>query len=310
MTIVGFERVTDFVRSTFTRKIEDFFSAQDGYLRDISSEIPNIEKYEVTEDQERFSSSVHIQRYFADLFEKLPLIAITSTGARQAFTQVGIQDFMDEFSPFVISTTDQPYSLVDQDNLVVSVDGSSYNIIFDGLMFSDISNITIDDFRNIMNQLLMFIRVESINDKLVMYDRFSRRLVIEGGSAVTKLGFVIDQTSESKWVKHFMISETLNVIVDVVTSDRNQRIEIMDLLSSLFGFYVYDKYLGQWIDEKGFIFFTTNYSRSGESETVINNAPVDKLYFDSLSIPVRAFVLVDRVEDFQELNITPESIVL
>jgi len=308
--ITGFERLSDFVRSTFVSRISEFFSAQDGFLRAVVSEVPNIEKYEITENQERFSSSVHIQRYFADLFEKLPLIAITTTGARQAFNQVGIQEFMNEYNPVVISSLDAPYTLADQDDLVVKINGVEYTIIFESIMFDDITDVSIKEFKDVVDQLLIFLRSYDVEGKLALRDVYSRPLEIVGGSAVTKLGFTSGQTPANTFIKYSLISESMEAVVDIVTSDRNQRVEIMDLLSSLFGFYVFDRYLGQWLEEEGFIFFTTNYSRRGESETFLDNAPVEKLYFDTLSIPVRAFVQIDREENFEELNISKEGIIL
>jgi hypothetical protein len=310
LSIIGFERLNDFVRNTFVTRVGEFFNAQTGFLRDVSSEIPNIEKYEVTEEQERFSSSVHIQRYFADLFEKLPLIAITSTGAREAFNQVGIQEFMDENSLRVVSSTTENYTLADEDNLLIKVDDKEYDIIFETEMFTDISDISIDEFRSVMDQLFIFLRVEATDDKLTLYDRYGRALEIVNGTAVTKLGFTNGQVAEAKYHKYSLISETMDAVIDVVTSDRNQRIEIMDLLSSLFGFYVYDKYLGQWVESEGFVFFTTNYVRRGESETTLEGAPVDKLYFDSMTIPVRAFVQIDRVQDIEDLEFIPTGVML
>lgn len=308
--IQEFGRVSDFVRSSVVEKVTTYFSSSN--VRDLVKEFPVVEKYEITEqDSEgKFQSSVSIQRYFSDLFQKLPLIAITTTGEKNVPLNLFDSIVVDSYAGILVSSLDEPYNLDDRDNLSVLIDGSRYDIIFNAEAFSDIHSILIDDLNMFFRQILPELIAYRFGSKLALADFYGREVIVIGGTALEKLGFVSGQGYVSIKRTSSLIAEEMDVQIDVVASDRNQRTELSDVIHTFFGFYLYDKEFGQWVWDNGFIIFKNNFVRRGESEASLQDAPVSKLYFDSLSVTVFASISIEREKDIENLTLLEEGILL
>jgi len=67
--------------------------------------------------------------------------------------------------------------------------------------------------------------------------------------------------------------------------------------------------VGQWLYEKGYIIFQGDFTRRGESEILLDNAPFDKLYFDSVGFNVFAETQLIRETEAEDLNFFPEQVI-
>jgi len=297
-----FGRLNDLVKNIFVHKLKEYFSwdwIQRGYR-----EIPFIEKYEIsTSSEERLITSVNIVMYFTDrIFEMLPLIAITTTGGRGKAWSVGFPYHYVRFKMVdIVSSLSAPYSLSKGDYFDIKIGDTLVRAWF----LDDFLNVSADDIANYLIEGYGIRAYSNSDNKLVLSDFFDRCMIIVGGNALEKLGFQAGQCNyvDNVLVAGMTISEEMDVLIDVVCSDRNQRNELMDILSTLFGFYVFDENIGQWITDSAQILFRDRYSRRGESEMALGGENIDKLYFDSVSVPVVAFSFLDRnVEQNKEIS--------
>jgi len=309
--ILEFGRLSDFVRSTALVKVREYFESP--YVRSIVAETPNIEKYEISDqpEDERFVSSVHIQRYFANLFEKLPLIAITTVGASRFQMNIGKPLVNDGYVGSLVGSVSEPFDLDDGDYIDLEIGGITYSVLFSADMFTDIDVVSIQELHDLFLQLLPFVSVyDGGAGVLTLSDIYNRPIVVVEGTAVSKLGLTAGQGTASKRSQGLGISERMSLNIDVVTQDRNQRTELADVLSTLFGFYLYDKNIGQWVFPRNSIIFRGELNRQGESEVTLENAPISKLYLDSISVSLIAFASVEREEVIEDLTILAEQIIL
>lgn len=296
-----FGRVGEFTRALFESKITAYFNTPEVVAK--LTEIPNIEKYEIADTvDDSFATYTQIVKYFPDIFEKLPLIAITTVGGRRRPMSVGFPTLsMKNHNPVLESSTTEPYTLAVGDDFRFSIGDKEYAIAFYAGGLPDFNNVTIDDLREYINQVFGTLRVRETENKLALVDVYGRDIYIVGGEAVTKLGFTAGQGPDtSKHYEWLTLAEDMEVLVDVAVSGRNQRIELMDILTSLLGFYVYDNDIGQWFAEDsqiGQIIFKDELTRRGETEQIYEGpAPESKVYSDSLSIPVTTLLFLERVK--------------
>lgn len=310
--ILEFGRLSDFMRSVAVGKIQSYFESV--FVRQVLSEVPVIEKYEVTEqaDGDKFVSSVHIQRYFSNLFEKLPLIAVTTVGGSARVQTIGgmlAGDRIDSSEVFNQFGVLAPYSLADGDDLIIEIEDVTYTLQFRDSMFADINAITMREMQDVVKMLIQNVLLyDGGAGYLYMTDFYGRPIDIVGGSVVPKL---VLHSGPSDRVRNqgYSVAEEMSLVIDVVTADRNQRTELADVLCTLFGFYLFDKELGQWVYPSNAAIFQKDFSRKGESEMALEGAPVDKLYFDSVTITATVFGSVQRVSSVDSLTISSEGII-
>lgn len=297
-----FGRIHDVTRNMFLDKITAYFQTPSVVQR--LKEIPTIEKYEINQHSpDNFITAENIVMYFPDLFERLPLIAVSSVGGAQRPMSLGFPTQYQHNHYWVLPSTDPgPFTLVEGDDLQLQIGDKVYEILFLQHAFADWENISLDELTAYIEQILSFIKVQDLTSSWGIYDFYARDLYVVGGTAATKLGFTPGQGPDlTKSFEFLSLAEDLEVLVDVMTSDRNQRLEVMDIISSLLGMYVYDEDLGQWCfpliannPSGGQIIFSGAYSRRGESEVVPENAPYSKVYMDSVSIPVTTILYLQR----------------
>ena len=309
--ILDFGRLSDFVRSAALARVTAYF--QSPHVRSIIAETPNIEKYEISDQPEdqRFVSSVHIQRYFANLFEKLPLIAITTVSSSRFQMNIGKPLINDGYVGSLVGSVPEPFDLDDGDYIDLEIGGIPYSVWFSADMFTDIDVVTIQELHDLFLQLLPFVSAyDGGSGVIALSDVYNRPIIVVDGTAVSKLGLTVGQGTASKRSQSLGISERMSLSIDVVTQDRNQRTELADVLSTLFGFYLFDHDLGQWVYPKNSIIFRGEMTRRGESEVALENAPISKLYLDSIDVPLIAFASVERMEEIEDLTISAEQNIL
>jgi len=291
-----FGRIHDVTRNIFLDQITAYFQTPSVVKR--LKEIPTIEKYEINQHSpDNFITAENIVMYFPDLFERLPLIAVSSVGGRRREI-VGFPTLTQQYHYTLLSSTkDAPYSLTVMDDLQLRVGDKTYDVVFMENAFANFDNVSIAEISAYFQQVISFVMVQDLAGKLGMIDFYSRDIFVEGGTAVDKLGFTMGQGPDtSKFFEYLFLGEDLGVIIDVMTSDRNQRVEIMDILSSLLGMYVYDENIGQWFTPLAQVIFQGQYTRRGETEIVQEGAPYSKVYADSVEVPVATYTYLQRVK--------------
>lgn len=298
-----FGRIHEMTRNIFLEKITNYFETSG--VRSRYAEIPNIEKYEITDAGiDSYSTALNVVAQFPDIFEKLPLVAITTTGGRRKPMNVGFPTAFSKSHDFgVISASDEPYNLTLDDTLRYTLNGSAQEISFPYNSLPSFTGVTISNLFEYFDQVASTLRVRNNNNKLELRDAFGRDIVITGGTAATKLGFSINQTNDpSEFYEYILQAEDMDVLIDVLSSDRNQRVELMDLIRTLVGVYVFEENIGQWLNSIGEVIFGDSISERGENEIPLDNAPFSKVYTDSITIPVTTILYLARNKTNQSIN--------
>lgn len=299
--LAQFGRIQDLVRVTFVDRLTAFFATPG--VKGRWQEIPQVQKYEKRQNQQDdFSTAASIVQAFPDLPQRLPLIAITTTGGAQWNIGVGFPDILTHVHNYVvISANEGPYLLNVGDTLNISIGPLLRTIAFYTGAFADFNAVSIAELQAYINQISPGLRVTEEVGCLALSDFYGRDITILGGSAMELLGFTLNQGPDlTKFYEYLVLAESMDVLVDAMSSDPNQRTELMDLLCDFFGFYVYDENIGQWLTSNSQILFDSSYARRGEYETVLGSAPFSKGYGDSLGIPIRVIATLERVADMGE----------
>ena len=299
-----FGRLHEVTRNIFAERIEGYFKTQS--VNRHHKELPTIRKYEITQDAaDRHSTAQNIIMYFPDAYERLPMIAVTTVSGRQKPMNLGFPtQYQHNHYRVVASANPAPYTLVENDNLTLRIGGKDYEIVFMLNAFKDWNNISLDELNEYLLQVLSFVKVQDVEGRMGLFDFYSRDLYITGGTAADKFGFTVGQGPDlKKFYEVLSLAEDLEVLIDVLASDRNQRIEVMDIISTLFGLYIYDENIGQWLfplianhHTGGQIIFNGEYNRRGESEINQEGAPISKVYADSISVGATVILYLTRVK--------------
>jgi hypothetical protein len=296
-----FGRLAEVTRNLFLDKILAYFQTSGVLLK--YREIPIIEKYEITtRKDDQFSTAANIVMQLPDVFERLPLVAVTTVNGRRRPMNVGFPlARAKNHQTLLVSANLAPYTtLVVGDNIRFSLNGKTVDVTFMENCFPSFASVSIASLADYFTQVAGSIRVKDSTGHMALVDFYGRDLTVIDGTAVTKLGFTPGQGPDtSKFYEVMELTEDLEVLVDVMASDRNQRVEIMDIIRSLFGMYVYENDLGQWFTPMCQVIFNGEYSERGESETPQEGAPYSKIYGDSISLPVTTMMYLERIKTDQ-----------
>ncbi len=318
----SFGRVSDLIRDIFKENIQSLFTSTGIASNGLLAEIPIIEKYEIDQDQEdQMMTVINIILQFPDQSKKLPLIAITSIGGSQRVLSIGTQYISTEFyKAQILAPNAETWNVNDGDTLIVYTKDGVHTAEMGQFMFADATKVTCDRLVEMIN-----VQIPSLNcandgtGKLIVKVKKDHDFVkIGSGTLNTVLGLVsgaTDTGDDHPVYGVYQLAEEVDVSLDVVAGDFTQRNQIMDLLSSYFGFYserfdpematpAYTKY--SWIgdtnsQENWQIIFSNRYRRRGESEVPFDgNPPRDRLYVDGFTIPIT--VIVYRKKQLQAIS--------
>lgn len=325
---VRFGGITELVKDAFVLELRHFLSTSNTQLR--LGELPRVDKYSVSLNTtvDPLESAVSLIRSYPDITEDLPLIAVLATtgqnlklGLSNKFTSVTIP------SAKLSGSNSGPFTLTEGMTLQITTqpDGVDTNIktstyIFSSYMFTDISQATLDEVIYAINFQALYatayrgrfgsMTTLGLRAGGIQGTSFPNKITVTGGTAVTALGFTVNQTDQNygagkqAYERHNMASN-LTIGLEVVAESENVRTEITDLLydfmtfvmaDRMFQFYGRSTFDETVLDETyQIILKDSEITLAGEQETPRLNDPRDKLYINRINIPVIAIQYSDRI---------------
>lgn len=311
-TVQGFGNLDDKIRDVFVDNIRVLFQ-RTTYAQEMLKEMPNIKKYTLRDNTnvgnlQNAATSVRIIDAFPEIDKVLPLIAVTTLSGGQKIMGMGsqiVRDYMQVAS--LTSTNVQPFVVVSGMSFIVSIDGIVNTALFDPLFFANIGSATASEVAAAIQMQIPQLVCEDNGAGHVMLsvkdDNNDHSMVIGSGSANSILGFLqgaSDSSQNYALVRDLAYTETLTSVLDVVAYSKDVRDELMDLVTSYFGFYMAEEAMPyEWFTEDSAagalqIMFKT-YSKSSEAETPLEgNSPYNKIYTQTMTLNIIARQFVRR----------------
>lgn len=319
-----FGAMTEVVKDAFVTELRQFFSTQNNRIRD--GELPRISKFAVSVDPvtDPLETAVSVVRSYPDIAENLPTIAVLSATGKNLKLDLG-DKFIDNvvIAAQVIGSTG-PFALTD--NMTITVRSyplgpdeyfdSTYT--FRAYMFSNIAAATSVEVVQAINAQAEFVTAFlSPSGQVCMragraYEalHFPNQITIISGTAVTPLGFTVNQTASNTGGSNIIygryhMAADLTVTLEVMAESENVRTELSDLLYDFMSYTLADR---KWqfygrsafdssvLDEYYQIIIRDNeITFAGESDIPRPNDQRDKIYVNRMTIPVTAILYSDRI---------------
>lgn len=324
-----FGQLIETVKDVFVKELTEFFdiySASDRVEKRV--EIKNIQKYSLSASANDLETAVNIITSYADTPDKFPLIAITSVSNRERKMNLG-SNFVShvQYPASVCGTKVGPFSLSDGDTIEITTRplGTAASavvstITFSSEIFSDLTNLTIDEIIYVLNQCqALYYTASKTSEGYLRLETGGRcakpwpnYIEVTGGdtAALAAFGLTLgdsdDYTSTSNPPKNrYGISGDITVNLDIYTDSINTRTELADLVFSFFAFYMEKRkfqFLGRSYQDRELtppewwhIVLQNQFSWSGESQEFRQGQEAyDMIYAMRGTVNVVAFDYVDR----------------
>ena len=305
--------VIDSFVSIITARFEDAIAR-----KEMVGEVPTIEKYEITDTVADGSTvEVNIIQTYPDIKQKMPMIAINSMGSTQRLMGLGSQIVkVTSMKPQIVSSLYEPYSLVNGMSFICTTDSGVHKALFDTTMFKNINAALASEVAAFINLQIPSLNCFAYNDntgngnKLVITtENDTDSILIGSGTCNSAIGISSGQSDSSlnyPFQEIIAQAEDMTIVIDCVTGDKNQRKELMDILAAYFGVYIAETNVYQWVSDINAVMnqlddislnlpptytqivFNKAFSRQPEGEIAIDGSERDKIYYQSLSVPVLA----------------------
>jgi hypothetical protein len=273
-----FGQLSETAKDAFKKELEKFFDYKSTDSEAKLTEIPNIEKFAIGEEEgeQSLETVVRMLMAYGDKPNQFPMIVITSTSGREKVLGIG-SNFVStvQYPPRVEGTTSGTISLTDGWTIEITTwplgteeSATASTITFSSVLFSDISSVTISDIVRAINvQALYYTAEETSSGTLrlktggVCAQATPNYIEVTGGDAacLTALGFTIGQSdtylnTQRPPMNRYYDANDMTINVDIVTDDINTRTELADLVRQFFTYYV---------EKRRFQFYGESYFEEG-----------------------------------------------
>lgn len=281
-------------------------------------ELPTIEKYAIGDD-DPFLTTVEIVQEFPDILEKLPHVSITASAGNNRRMTLGVPLVAQvQDPPRVIGTAVEPFDFTTPQTLryqVGYVDWPS-EVVFAPARFATPAAATAAEVAQVMNNQALYAkaRVQSNNSIGLLAggrEGGGRSITILDTSdalALTTLGFTAGQTDD--WnnttrppANRYHQGSTVTINVDILTTDRNTRQELADLVYGWGTFWLertnFELTGRSWTNEavQGEYYHCIAHqevSFGAKSEVNRPQDQKDKVHIQRVTIPFTTYYYLDR----------------
>jgi len=314
-----FAQPVETTKDAFILELRKFFDRQYQTTGKLE-EVPTIRKYDVSFKPNEGSqeTAVTLIQKFPDISEHLPLVAILGATGRNLPMGISGQKMATvHYPPLVECTNSEPFALADDQTIIYETSTPANEIhtstiLLRGSRFVNITQATAQEVVNEINfQSLYAHGVDNSGKVNLVYGGPSGagatgNIKIIGGTAITALGFTIGQQALYKdmtpYHRYYQASQ-IDVAMEVVAEDYNERTELTDLLWSFFTYFldsrqftflgrgIFDKNINEWYQV---IINTSSVSMSGEQEVPRPGDEKDKLYVNRVTVTVTTIQYSDH----------------
>jgi hypothetical protein len=276
-----FSQLSETAKDSFASELRKFFDYKEATFTSNIEEVPSIQKFALGSGtgEDSLETMVTLLMAYSDFPDKFPMISITSTSGRERKLNIGSNFVASvQYPPSVVGSEVGPFNFVpltgEDDPLYIefltypngSVESETTSrISFSSYIFSDLSNVTMDEVVEQVNKSqalyytlsktsLGYLRIETGG---VCARAVPNSIEITGGSAraLTLLGLSIgdsdDYLSTSNPPRNrYGLAGDMIINIDVVTDDINTRTELQDLVYEFFTFN---------LEKRRFQFFGRSY---------------------------------------------------
>lgn len=322
-----FGGITELVKDVFVLELRHFLKTDNTRIR--LGEFPRIDKYSVALDVsvDPLETAVNMIKSYPDMTEDMPLVAVMSTSGNNLKLGMSDKHVGMAIRPATVIGGAGPFDLTDGSSLIIEttptgkLDSATQSTFsFDSRFFDNIAEATLDEVIDAINFQALYVTAQKfvIGGSPVLTLRaggiegkqFPNMITIKGGTALTELGFTLNQTDKNygtgkvAYSRH-CISSTMTVGLEVVTESDNVRSELSDLIFDFFTFVMADRqfqFYGRSVFSEDILDETyqiiikdSEISLAGEQETPRPGDSKDKIYVNRINVPVIAIQYTDRV---------------
>jgi len=258
-----FGQLIETAKDAIASELRRFFDYASDDIRAKIGEYPAIEKFGITASgstSESMETTMNLIMSFGDVKNKYPMIAITSANMREK--QLGLGDTIAcevQQPPRVVATESGPFTLEDGWELQVRTwpqgldnDPVDSTILFADVLFSDISNATVDDVIKAINAQVLYTQAAANGSNFLQIvaggpaaHGTPNAVEIIGGDAacLLALGYKVGQVSRYTDstrlpARRHAVAGDATINIDVVSDDLNTRTALADLVWDFFTFYM------------------------------------------------------------------------
>ena len=273
-----FGQLTETVKDVFVKELTDYFSINNPDLIREITEVPNIQKFSVGQDNNskfNLAETINVIIKHGDVLDKFPMIAITIASNREKRLGIGnnfsthVQD-----PPNIEGTKEGPYN-IDLDHVIelttwpLGVESSAITstISFTSGSFYDNTLVSIDQLVKAINmQALYYTAEKTIDGKLSLLaggkaaKHSPNYIEVTDGDQdlLDMLGLTIGQSDsylnpDNPPKNRYYTASDMVINVDVIGDDLNIRTELSDLIYHFFTFVMEKRrfeFLGRSYREK------------------------------------------------------------
>jgi hypothetical protein len=265
-----FSQLNETAKDAFAWELENFFSYKTTDATSKILEVPNIQKFALGADsnEDSLETVVNMIMAYGDTPDRLPMVSITSTSTRERKMNLGA-NFVTavQYPPSIVGTELGPFDFstgiaTGDSYLTLEIttwpngrveDATVSTLAFSDLIFSDWSNVTMDEL------------VEAINKSQALYYTLSKTstgylristggpcaisspnyIEITGGDTIllNRLGFTLGASdtylnTSNPPKNRYSLAADMTINIDVVADSINTRTELSDLVLNYFTFYM------------------------------------------------------------------------
>jgi len=266
-----FGQLIETAKDAIASELKRFFDYKSEDIRAKIGEFPTIEKFAHSSQgstiQQSMETVMNLIISFGDTPDKYPMIAITSASSKEKVLGLGdVQTNSGQRDSYITAENKGPFVLEHGWTLKIRTwplgtteDPVESTILFNDILFPDITNSTVDDVIKAINAQMLYSRARKNGDGFLQ--------VVAGGPAAsgTRNGVeVIGGTREcllalgykegqvdlytdhtegiQSPIKRYAISADVVVNVDVISDDLNTRGALADLVQDFFTFYMAENF--------------------------------------------------------------------
>lgn len=340
-----FSQLTETAKDAFVSELTAFFDiyTADDALEKIQT-TPNVQKFAIssTGGVDNLETVVNLINSYADTPDRFPMIAVTSATMRERKLGIGSNYVVAvQYPPRVEGTKTGPFNIQAdwQIELVTWPGGvqrsSRTSVIeFQGILFPDMANATIDDVVHAINaQALYYTAVATSDGRLRLKTggqaakAVPNYIEITGGTpeCLNTLGLTVGQSDSHlnparPRMNRYGIAGDMTINLDVVTDSLNTRAELSDLLFNFFTFYKEKRFfqmLGRSYQDDELdppewyhIILLNQFAWSGELNTPRQGGDQrDYLYANRASVPITIVDYIDRKIVEEPVFLDPDLVI-
>lgn len=324
-----FGAINETVKDAFVNELTSYLNTQYDKLR--LGELPRIDKYSAQGDVtlDPLETAVSIIRAYPDVTEDMPLIAVMATQGKNVKLSISDKNTSIFVPParVVSSVTTGVFALTDGMTLTFTTAPSgdagtlkTSTFIFRTYMFANIGAATLSEVIEAMNFQALYAKATTTkvgSDDVLSLTAggkfgitYPNKITITGGTGATALGFTVAQEGQNyglgaKAYERYHVAADLTVNLQVFAESENVRTEVSDLLYDFMSYAMNDRkfqFYGRSVfddsipDENYQIILKDNEIQfSGETDIARSGDQRDKIYINTITIPVLAIQYSDRI---------------